>query len=514
MTGHGSILSKEIGWGSVVARVNTVAFAGIEARPVDVQVQLSAGLPAFTIVGLPDKAVGESRERVRAALISIGLALPPKRITVNLSPADQPKEGSHYDLAIALGLMVAMGVLPGDEISEYIVFAELALDGRLAAVGGALPAAMHAAARGLGVICARASGPEAAWAGEVGVLAPDSLLALVNHFKGSQVLSAPVPMLEDADTAPPCLSDVRGQQTARRALEIAAAGGHNLLMTGPPGSGKSMLAARLPGILPPLTPREALEVSMIASIAGTLADGRLRCHRPFRAPHHSTSVAALVGGGQKARPGEVSLAHAGVLFLDELPEFSRPALEALRQPMESGETLIARANAHITYPACFQLVAAMNPCRCGHLDDPGLACARAPKCAQDYQNRISGPIYDRMDLCVSVPTLPPAELMEEGGDGEDSATVARRVAAARAMQDERGAGINARLDGEALKRHAALDSKSKALLLQAMEKFRLSARGYTRVLRVARSIADLAGSTAIGREHVAEALHYRRPTPK
>ena len=374
----------------LVARVHTVAFQGIEVRPVDVQVQVTGGLPAFTVVGLADKAVGESRERVRGALAAIGLALPPKRITVNLAPADLPKEGSHYDLPIALGLLVAMGVLPADEIAGFSALGELALDGSITAVTGVLPAALGAAAEGRGIICPFACGGEAAWAGTTEVLAPPSLLSLVNHFKGTQVLSAPEARLAEAEGSFLDLRDIKGQETAKRALEIAAAGGHNLLMIGPPGAGKSMLAARLPGLLPPLDASEALEVSMIASVAGQLAGGRLTRQRPFRNPHHSASMASLTGGGLRAKPGEVSLAHLGVLFLDELPEFQRAALESLRQPLESGKAVVARANAHVTYPARVQLVAAMNPCRCGHLDDASLACSRAPRCAADYQSRISG----------------------------------------------------------------------------------------------------------------------------
>ena len=356
----------------MTARIATVAFQGIDVMPVDVQVQMSPGLPAFTVVGLPDKAVGESRERVRAALNAIGLALPPKRITVNLAPADLPKEGSHYDLPIALGLLTVMGVLPAEEMAGYIALGELALDGAIGAAAGVLPAAIAANAAGRGIICPAACGGEAAWAGEMEILAPGSLLQLVNHFKGSQVLARPEARLAGGHAHVPDLRDIKGQESAKRALEVAAAGGHNLLMVGPPGAGKSMLASRLPGLLPPLSAGETLEVSMIASLAGTLGDGRLTRIRPFRNPHHSASMAALVGGGARARPGEVSLAHLGVLFLDELPEFQRQALDSLRQPLETGKAVVARAAAHVTYPARVQLVAAMNPCRCGHLADPAL----------------------------------------------------------------------------------------------------------------------------------------------
>ncbi|MBB4211106.1 magnesium chelatase family protein [Rhodothalassium salexigens DSM 2132] len=500
----------------MVAHITTVAFMGLEARPVDVQVQVAGGMPSFAIVGLPDKAVNEAKERVRAALTAVGLALPPKRITVNLSPADLPKEGSHYDLPIALGLLVAMEVLPREDMAELVALGELSLDGRLTPVPGVLPAAMAAVALDKGLVCPGPQGGEAAWAGALSVLAAPDLAALIGHFKGSQILPQPAPQLLDATERQPDLKDIKGQETAKRALEVAAAGGHNLLFVGPPGAGKSMLAARLPGLLPPLDAAEALDVSMIRSISGLLDDGRIGRTRPFRAPHHSASMPALIGGGTRARPGEVSLAHKGVLFLDELPEFSRPALEALRQPLESGRAVIARAAAHVSYPARFQLIAAMNPCRCGHLDDPGLACSRAPRCAADYQSRISGPLFDRIDLHVDVAALTAADLTRPA-PAEGSAEVAARVADARARQARRyadlGFATNAEADGDVLARVAALDAAGTALLEQAVERLRLSARGYHRVLRVARTLADLAGAQALGRAHVAEALAYRRLQP-
>ncbi|RME67534.1 MAG: ATP-binding protein, partial [Alphaproteobacteria bacterium] len=364
----------------MVAHITTVAYLGIEARSVDVQVHIASGLPAFTIVGLADKAVSEARERVRAALGAVGLALPAKRITVNLAPADLPKEGSHYDLPIALGLLVAMDVLDREEMAGFLAVGELGLDGRVQAVPGVLPAALHASAQGLGLICPAGQGSEAAWAGRIEILATPDLLTLINHMKGRQLLAPPAPLAEPVEAAPgPDLADIKGQELAKRALEVAAAGGHNMLMSGPPGAGKSLLAACLPGLLPDLAADEALEVSMIASLAGELADGRILRRRPFRNPHHSASMAALVGGGHRARPGEASLAHCGVLFLDELPEFQRSALDALRQPLESGQAVVARVNAHVAYPARFQLVAAMNPCRCGYLGDPARACTRAPR---------------------------------------------------------------------------------------------------------------------------------------
>lgn len=517
---------KGNGWGwGVAARVGTVAFQGIEVLDIDVQVQMTGGPLAFTVVGLPDKAVGESRERVRGALHALGIALPPQRLTVNLAPADVLKEGSHFDLPIALALLVMMGILPGDAMADYQALGELGLDGSISPVAGVLPAAINASANGKGLICPAACGGEAAWAGDgLDILAPSSLLALINHFKGTQVLTRPEPKLAGLEEAGSHkdLRDVKGQETAKRVLEVAASGGHNMLMLGPPGSGKSMLAARLPGLLPPLDAAEALEVSMIHSIAGSLEGGKLIRTRPFREVHHSATLAAMVGGGSRARPGEISLSHQGVLFLDELPEFARGALEALRQPLETGRATVSRANHHVTYPARFQLVAAMNPCRCGHLDDPSLACGRAPKCASDYQSKISGPLFDRIDLHVDVPAVSASDLSLPP-PREGTAEVAARVAQARDIQRERYAALvprgqpairtNAEADGEVLEKAAGPDAQGRALLTEAAERLKLSARGYHRVLRVARTLADMEGAEAVRRLHVAEALSYRRVAP-
>ncbi len=497
-----------------VAHVYTVAFQGIEAREVDVQVHIGEGQGGvFNIVGLADKAVAESRERVRAALSAIGLALPFQRLTVNLAPADLPKEGSHYDLPIALGLLAAMGVLPASELASYVALGELSLDAQLTAVAGVLPAALAASEQGRGLICPAACGAEAAWAGELEIIAAPSLIAIVNHIKGVQVLNRPEARLAEDGRAIPDLRDVKGQETAKRALEIAAAGGHNMLMIGPPGAGKSMLAARLPGVLPPLDAREALELSMVQSLAGELAGGAISRKRPFRSPHHSASMPALIGGGLRVKPGEVSLAHLGVLFLDELPEFQRAVLDSLRQPIETGEAVVARANAHVRYPARFQLVAAMNPCRCGYLSDPAQACGRAPRCATDYQAKLSGPLLDRIDIHVEVASVS-AQDLSLPPPAEGTADIAARVARAREAQRQRfaesGLRTNAEAEGELLDKVATPEPAGLQLLTDAADTMRLTARGYHRVLRVARTIADLAGVETVRRTDVAEALSYRR----
>lgn len=502
----------------MVARINTVAFQGVEVSPVDVQVQISSGLPAFTIVGLPDKAVAESKERVRAALHALGIALPAKRLTVNLAPADVHKEGSHYDLPIALGLLAAMEVIPKLEMEDYVVLGELALDAGIRSVTGVLPAAMHASANDNRLICPADCGGEAAWAGDVDIIAPLNLLQLINHMKGTQVLSRPEGKLaEDMSSRHfPDLSEVKGQETAKRALEVAAAGGHNMLMIGPPGAGKSMLASTMPGILPALSPREALEVSMIHSIAGDLPEGGLMQTRPFREPHHSASLPALIGGGQKAKPGEVSLAHRGILFLDELPEFSRGALEALRQPLETGQAVVARVNHNATYPADFQFIAAMNPCRCGYLGDPSQECTKAPRCGSDYQNKLSGPLLDRIDIQIEMPAVSVSDL--SAAASEASQDVAKRVARAREIQQARfeefsesKVHVNAGASGDILEKTMIMEPAAKTLLTQYAEKMKFSARSYYRLIRVARTIADLDGMMGdINEKHVAEALSYKK----
>ena len=497
----------------MIAKTYTVAFDGIEARLVEVQCALAPGMPGFSVVGLPDKAVSEARDRVRAAIGAMAVALPARRITVNLSPADLPKEGSHFDLPIALALLAALDILPADKVEGVVSLGELALDGRLVAVAGALPAAMAAAAEDKALICPRVSAPEAAWVGAAEVYGAPALTAALHHLTGQ----APLPRAEPgAATDGPegrDFRDVKGQERAKRALEIAAAGRHHVMMVGPPGSGKSMLAARLPSILPPLTPAEALETSMVHSLSGLIEAGGLSRARPFREPHHTASMAAIVGGGRGAKPGEVSLAHNGVLFLDELPEFSRATLETLRQPIETGEVIVARANAHVRYPCRFLLVAAANPCRCGQLADPARACGKAPACGADYLGRISGPLMDRIDLRVDVPPVDFRDL-DLPADGESSATIGARVAAARAVQQARFRGqpqvrSNADAEGALLDQIATPDAEGRALLTRVADRFHLSARGYHRVLRVARTIADLAGSEAVRQPHVAEAVSYR-----
>lgn len=497
----------------MVARAYTVAFEGVDARAVEVQCAITPGMPAFSIVGLPDKAVSEARDRVRTALSSMAIAMPSRRITVNLSPADLPKEGSHFDLPIALAVLAALEIIPRDAAEGTTALGELSLDGTLIAVIGALPAAMAAAEDNRMLLCPRASGAEAAWVGATQVIGADTLTDVVRHYTGQALLACAEP--GEVTAAPVCrdLRDVKGQERAKRALEIAAAGRHHIMMVGTPGSGKSMLAARLPGIMPPLTAPEALETSMIHSLAGLLSEGGISRDRPFREPHHTASMAAIVGGGRRAAPGEISLAHNGVLFMDEFPEFSRPVLETLRQPVETGEVIIARANAHVKYPCRFMLVAAANPCKCGYMSDPARACARAPECGNDYMGRISGPLLDRFDLRVEVPPVAFTDL-DLPATGDRSAEVALRVASARAVQQARfppasGMRLNADAEGAALEEIAQPDADSRALIARVAERFGLTARGYHRILRVARTIADLDGSDAMRQPHVAEAVSFR-----
>ena len=497
----------------MVARAYTVAFEGVEARTVEVQCAVTPGMPAFAIVGLPDKAVSEARDRVRTALSSMAIAMPSRRITVNLSPADLPKEGSHFDLPIALAVLAAMEIIPCDAVEGTTALGELSLDGTLVPVIGALPAAMAAAEENRMLLCPQASGAEAAWVGATQVIGAASLADVVRHYTGQALLPCAEPGEVTATPGGRDMRDVKGQERAKRALEIAAAGRHHLMMVGTPGSGKSMLAARLPSIMPPLTAPEALETSMIHSLAGLLSEGGISRDRPFREPHHTASMAAIVGGGRRAAPGEISLAHNGVLFMDEFPEFPRPVLETLRQPIETGEVIVARANAHVKYPCRFMLVAAANPCKCGYMSDPARACSRAPDCGNDYMGRISGPLMDRFDLRVEVPPVAFSDL-DLPATGDTSAQVATRVAAARAVQQARFAAspdmrLNADAEGAALEEIAKPDTESRALISRVADRFGLTARGYHRILRVARTIADLDGSKEMCQPHVAEAVSFR-----
>ena len=501
----------------MVSRAYTVAFQGVEARMVEVQCAVTAGLPAFSIVGLPDKAVSEARDRVRTALTSMAIALPSKRITINLSPADLPKEGSHFDLPIALALLAALDILPDDVTQNVVALGELSLDGSLIPVVGALPAAMAAAEHNRSLLCPAASGAEAAWVGSAQVIAAASLGDVVRHYTGQVPLSPAEPGEVSNPPHARDLRDVKGQERAKRALEIAAAGRHDLMFVGTPGSGKSMLAARLPSILPPLTASEALSTSMIHSLAGLLDEGGISRARPFREPHHTASMAAIIGGGRQAKPGEVSLAHNGVLFMDEFPEFPRAVLETLRQPIETDEVMIARANAHVKYPCKFMLVAAANPCKCGYLSDPARACARVPQCGEDYMGRISGPLMDRFDLRVDVPPVAFTDL-DLPPNGDTSTQVAARVAQARDVQQARfeghtGMTVNADAEGDMLEEIASPDSEARALLTKVADRFHLSARGYHRVIRVARTIADLEGAETVRRPHIAEAVSFRLAGP-
>ena len=491
-----------------LALIQTRALDGLQAPPVTVEVHVANGLPAFSLVGLADAEVREARDRVRAALLSSGFEFPARRITVNLAPADLPKDSGRFDLPIALGLLAASGQLPALNLQDYEFAGELSLTGSLRPVRGALALALASHDAGHTLILPAGSGPEAALADGAIVRVGETLREVCAHLMAEDQL--PTPRKPDLDrlTHYPDLAEVKGQAQAKRALEIAATGGHALLFLGPPGTGKSMLATRLPGILPPLSKAAALESAAVLSLSGIFNPERFG-ERPFRAPHHSASPAAVIGGGSQALPGEISLASGGVLFLDELPEFDRRVLESLREPLETGEVHIARANRRATYPAAFQLIAAMNPCPCGYQGHPTRACRCTPEQVQRYRNRLSGPLLDRIDLCIEVPALSAADLAQ-APPGESSARVSERVMAAASLAQHRQGSLNARLDGKALETHAKLDSAGQTLLNQAVSRLGLSARAYHRLLRVARTIADLAGAEQIGATHIAEAIQFRQ----
>ena len=506
MLATSSLRESDMSFATILSRSQQ----GLEAALVRVEVHVGSGLPAFSIVGLPETVVKESKDRVRAALANCGFELPAGHITVNLAPADLPKEGGRFDLPVAIGILVASEQLPPRSFDATELYGELSLGGELHPIRGVLPTALQGMRAGHTLLFPVGNLGEAALARHARVLGAAHLQDVCGYARGLRTLpTATAPAVAGSAPSCPDLADVRGQPRARRALEIAAAGGHSLLMIGPPGSGKSMLAQRLPGILPPMAEDEALETAAVRSLAGRGFRVEEWRQRPFRSPHHTASAMALVGGGGRPRPGEISLAHNGVLFLDELPEFDRAVLEVLREPIESGHILISRAARQSEFPARFQLVAAMNPCPCGHLGDPAVTCRCTVERIATYRGRISGPLLDRIDLHVEVPRVTHSELAR-GSPAEPSSAVARRVAAARGVQLERQGCANHRLDGPAMLESVRADAASLELLAAAMQRLALSARAFHRVLRVARTIADLAGSVEVCVEHVAEAITFRQ----
>ena len=501
----------------MTAKIKTFSFLGIETLDVDVQVKMSPGLPGVTIVGLPDKAINEAKERVRLAISSLGIPWPQKRITVNMAPADLRKEGSHYDLAISLAILIEMEILEQKDLENFYAFGELSLDGEVLPVNGIISAAIGANQKKYNIICPKENGSEARWASkDLNIIATPSLLSLINHLKGEENLPNPEIKNISQILQYPDMDEIKGQENAKRALEITAAGGHNLLMSGPPGTGKSMLASRLPSILPKLELEEILEINMIHSVSGRLKDDQLITARPYRDPHHSCSMPAMVGGGSKAKLGETSLACNGVLFLDELPEFPRQVLDSLRQPIEAGKVSISRANCHVTYPANFQLIAAMNPCRCGFLGNKEKECNRAPSCGQDYQNKISGPMLDRIDIIIEVPQV--NIFASNHHKSESSTKIREKVINARQIQQNRykneekqvSKQNNAKINSKIFEKHLFLSEKSQEIIEKSANCGQFSMRGISRILRVARTIADLANSQKVEKNHILEAISYRR----
>jgi magnesium chelatase family protein len=498
-----------------VTKVNSLMLNGITAENVSVQIHTSSGIPSFKIVGLADKTIAEAKERVKAALSSIAFALPSQKILINLAPANLAKEGSHFDLPIALGILTHLSVIQENIIKDYIILGEVSLNADILHVAGVLPAAVHASANNQGIICPYDNIQEAQWSGNKKILGAKNLIELINHFNGKTNIDnrvIPTPLEQNIPNNYIDLQDVKGQLLAKRSLQVAAAGGHNLIMSGPPGTGKSMLARSLPSILPNMSSEEILECSMIYSVAGLMSKGILQSQIPFRSPHHSASLPAIVGGGigKKVKPGEISLAHNGILFLDEFPEFSTSVIDSLRQPMEMREILISRSDAHITYPASFQLIAAMNPCKCGYLGDSDKECNKAPLCSKDYLHKISGPILDRFGLHINVKNETAFETIDEI---ETSEEVKIKIEKVRSLQKTRFSNTkyktNALVREDALKPFIELDEKCKNILENAVKKFKLSMRSYMSVIRVARTIADLDNTEKIKEIHIAEALNYR-----